>query len=155
MAKGTDDPDSVKMAQNIIIGGLILQLLFFGFFIIVAAIFHKRMNAVPTVQSEQPEIRWRHYLTTLYVVSVLIMVRCIFRAIEYIQGHDGYLLKNEAFLYIFDALLMFLVMAYMNWQHPSEIGHLLRGERPSAAGYTLETVDPSKASHLHGPREMV
>lgn len=155
MAKGTDDPDSIKMAQNIIIGGLILQLVFFGSFIVVAAIFHKRMNAVPTVKSEQPEIRWRYYLTTLYVVSVLIMIRCIFRAIEYIQGHDGYLLQNEVFLYIFDALLMFLVMAYMNWQHPSEIGHLLRGERPSAGDYILETVDPSKEGQLHGPREMV
>ncbi|KAB2580534.1 putative rta1 domain protein [Lasiodiplodia theobromae] len=155
MAKGTSDPDSIKMAQNIIIGGLILQLVFFGFFIIVAGIFHMRMNSVPTVKSEQPEVRWRHYLTTLYAVSVLIMIRCVFRAVEYIQGHDGYLLTNEVFIYIFDALLMFLVMAYMNWQHPAEIGHLLRGERPSSSGFTLESVAAGKEGHLHGPREMV
>ncbi|OMP88658.1 Protein RTM1 [Diplodia seriata] len=155
MAKGTSDPDSITMAQNIIIGGLILQLVFFGFFIIVAGIFHMRMNSVPTAKSQQPEIRWRHYLTALYVVSVFIMVRCIFRAVEYIQGHDGYLLQNEVYIYIFDALLMFLVMVYMNWQHPAEIGHLLRGEIPSGSSYTMETVDPNKEDNLLGPREMV
>ena len=29
---------------------------------------------------------------------------------EYLQGHDGYLASHEIFLYMLDALLMFLVM---------------------------------------------
>lgn len=155
MAKGSGDVDSINMAQNIIIGGLILQLVFFGFFIIVTAIFHKRMNAVPTVKSERPEVRWRSYLTSLYIVSVLIMVRCIFRAIEYCQGNDGFLLQHEVFLYVFDALLMFLVMAYMNWQHPAEIGHLLRGDGLSTASFTMDPLDPNKEDSRQSSREMV
>ncbi|OJD34023.1 rta1 domain protein [Diplodia corticola] len=155
MAKGASDPSSLKMAQNIIIAGLILQLVFFGFFIIVAGIFHMRMNSAPTAKSEQPEIRWRHYLTSLYAVSVFIMIRCIFRAVEYIQGHDGYLLQNEVYIYIFDALLMFLVMAYMNWQHPAEIGHLLRGECPSDSSFTMGVIGSNKEDRLSDSRDMV
>ncbi|KAF8854727.1 RTA1-domain-containing protein [Acephala macrosclerotiorum] len=55
----------------------------------------------------------------LYVVSALIMVRSVFRIIEYIQGNDGILLKKELYLYIFDVGLMLLVMLILNNWHPS------------------------------------
>ena len=35
------------------------------------------------------------------------------RTIEYIQGSDGYIVVHEAFLYGFDAALMFLVLGIM------------------------------------------
>jgi hypothetical protein len=53
------------------------------------------------------------------------MVRSVFRAIEYLQGFDGYLLSHEAYLYGFDAVLMFLVMVLFNYIHPSEVADLL------------------------------
>lgn len=43
------------------------------------------------------------------------------------QGNDGYLISHEAFLYIFDALLMLMVMVIFNVVHPSEINATLRG----------------------------
>lgn len=64
---------------------------------------------------------------SLYAVSVLIFVRCLVRLIEYGQGWSGYILSHEAFLFIFDALLMFLAMVIMNWVHPSEVKALIRG----------------------------
>jgi hypothetical protein len=42
----------------------------------------------------------------LYIISVLIMVRSVFRVVEYIMGNDGYLLSHGWTLYIFDAALM-------------------------------------------------
>lgn len=54
------------------------------------------------------------------------MVRSMFRLIEYIQGNNGFLLHHEAFLYVFDALLMFITMVIFNVIHPHEIGQLLR-----------------------------
>lgn len=44
-----------------------------------------------------------------------------------IAGNDGYLISHEVFLYIFDALLMFLVMVIFAVVHPSEINAQLRG----------------------------
>jgi hypothetical protein len=38
-----------------------------------------------------------------------------------VLGESGYLLSHEAFLYIFDATLMFFTMAIYNVLHPSTI----------------------------------
>ncbi|KAF6843736.1 RTA1 domain protein [Colletotrichum musicola] len=118
--------EALNNGAKIIIAGLFVQLIFFGFFIFVAVAFHRSINAAPTGRSNS-SIPWRKHMTALYVGSFLIMVRSIFRAVEYLQGFDGYLLSHEAYLYLFDALLMFIVMVLFNWIHPAEVAALLSG----------------------------
>lgn len=127
----------LKTGENIIIGGLFVQLAFFGFFVVAAGIFHRRMSLVPTTKASDPAVRWQKYLLTLYVTSALILVRSIFRVIEYLNGNDGVLLVSEVYLYVFDALLMIVVLVWMNWFHPSELGLLLRGQSPGKNGLEL------------------
>ncbi|KAF6825716.1 RTA1 domain protein [Colletotrichum musicola] len=127
----------MEIGEKTIIVGLFVQLIVFGFFIVTAALFHRRMALMPTAKSHQPEIRWKKYLLTLYVTSVLIWVRSMFRVIEYLEGNKGHLMTTEVYIFIFDATLMFLVMVWMNWFHPSEIGLLLRGEPPIKNGLEL------------------
>ena len=134
MATANSDASKQQLGQNVIIGGLFVQLIVFGLFIVASGVFHIRLSHSPTPASRQPLVRWKTYLTVLYTTSILILIRSLFRVIEYLQGYNGYLLTTEAFLYVFDATLMFLTMAIMNWQHPSEIGLLLRGEVPRGNG---------------------
>lgn len=140
---------SMHLGEKLILVGLFLQILFFGFFTIVAGFFHYSFtNNLPTTQlsfscfrtgrgrrltnsSTAPmtpsttvrthEVPWKRHMYALYTASALVMVRSIFRVVEYKQGNDGYLLRREVFLYVFDAMLMALVMALFNWVHPSEI----------------------------------
>ncbi|KAK1140008.1 hypothetical protein N8T08_011004 [Aspergillus melleus] len=119
--------DGMKTGEKIIIVGLFVQLAFFGFFIFVAFSFDMKLKNYPIPRSFSSDIPWRKHLNVLYVSSALIMVRSVFRVIEYIQGNSGYLLKHEAYMYIFDACLMFLAMVIFNFVHPSEIGKLLDG----------------------------
>ena len=120
MLANAQDPDTVKLGNNIILGGLILQVLFFGLFIGVAGTFHKRMRADPAaVRSSSLLLPWTRYLLILYLASLLIVVRCVFRIAEYAGGQDGVLLGNEVYLYVFEAVLMFSVMVIFNVQHPS------------------------------------
>lgn len=65
-------------------------------------------------------------MLALYVVSILIFVRSIVRVVEYIQGFGGYIMTHEAFLYIFDAVVMWLAVVMMNWIHPSEVAKEIR-----------------------------
>lgn len=119
------------IGENVTIGGLVIQLLIFGFFVIVAAVFHYRITRSPTSKSisERDMTRgqgwkqrnWATVLLALYIVSALILVRSIFRLVEYKYGFDGYLMTHEAFMYIFDALLMFTAMVVMNVYHPAVI----------------------------------
>lgn len=126
LASAKTDKSKFDLGNNIIIGGLVLQLIWFGLFVVVTLIFHRRMMLSPTARSYQPDIKWKSYLHALYVASALIIVRNIFRLIEYCQGGNGYLLTTEVFVYCLDALPMFLVVAWFLWKYPGEISGLLR-----------------------------
>ncbi|KAK7416629.1 hypothetical protein QQX98_005100 [Neonectria punicea] len=132
MSMAGPDNNFMEMGEIIIIVGLFIQLACFGTFVVVSAVFHRRMNRAPTPKALQTEIRWRDYLRTLYVASGLIWVRSLFRVIEYLEGNDGYLISHEVYIYVFDALLIATTMLWMNWYHPGEIGLLLRGEEINA-----------------------
>lgn len=85
----------------------------------------------------------------LYVGSLLIMVRSIFRVVEYLMGNNGFLLRHEYLVYIFDATLMFLVMVLFLWIHPSQLRSSLSSEE---ASYTLDigandTLKQKRSSH--------
>lgn len=90
--------ESMEMGENIIIGGLVVQILFFSGFVVVAGLFHARLVRVPTSKSMQTEGLWRSSLLSLYAGSVLIWIRCVFRLIEYAQGNVQHLRR---FLYSF------------------------------------------------------
>ncbi|KAF9891691.1 hypothetical protein FE257_003703 [Aspergillus nanangensis] len=116
MASGSN----AEMGKNIVIAGLVIQLIVFGFFIVTSAVFEVRMDRRPTGHGVVDEL-WRRPLHTLYVVSALIMARSVFRVIEYAMGNKGYLLSNEWTLYVFDSLLMWAVMVIWGIWHPGTL----------------------------------
>ena len=64
---------------------------------------------------------WERYLVILYIVSGFIMVRSIFRLIEYLGGNDGSIMRHEIFVYIFDSSLMASVMILFIARHPGDL----------------------------------
>ncbi|CAI7664140.1 unnamed protein product [Penicillium pancosmium] len=130
------DMTNPSMGENIIIGGLFVQIVFFGFFAISAVIFQIHLSKAPTARSIELSSLWHRHMIALYVASILILIRSVIRVVEYIQGYDGYLMKTEAFIYVFDALLMFVTMLVLQYAHPSEVNCLLgRGDRYSEKIY--------------------
>jgi hypothetical protein len=125
------------MGSHIIVVGLFVQLAFFGFFMVIAICFHRRLLLVPTIQSRS-SFPWKKHIWTLYGVSSLIMVRSVFRVVEYLQGSDGSLLQHEYYIYALDALLMFAVMVVFNVIHPSEVTGWSKGNSRDAIDVHLE-----------------
>lgn len=113
--------DSQKLGRNVIIAGLFIQIVFFGVFVVTTAMFHIRMRKAPTAKSADPNLSWTKHMSTLYAASALILIRSTMRIIEYIQGNQGYILKHEAFLYVFDGALMLVVLVLYNIVHPSKV----------------------------------
>ncbi|KAI4593986.1 hypothetical protein KJ359_008774 [Pestalotiopsis sp. 9143b] len=111
----------VRRGENIILGGLGIQVLFFGFFIVVTAVFHRRIRNDPTPKSVRTIAPWTKLLYALYATSMLIMVRSIYRVAEYAEGSGGELQSKEFWLYIFDALPMVVVAYVFIWMHPSKV----------------------------------
>ncbi|KAF4950573.1 hypothetical protein FSARC_13141 [Fusarium sarcochroum] len=144
---GAEDAAGRDRGEAIIIAGLWIQLIFFGFFIFVTIMFHRRIHRKPTPASLKVQTPWKTLLTVLYLSSGLIMGRSIFRVIEYVMGKDGPLMSNEAYLYVFDVLLMLAVTVSFNIVHPSAIinkqsmYHMQRNQN-SDSDIQLETHNP-------------
>lgn len=118
--------NNIKTGEGMVIGGLMIQIIMFGLFAVTAVMFQRRIERSPTPESCSSALPWKKSMRMLYIVSALIMVRSIFRVAEYAMGNDGYLLKHEWPLYIFDSTLMFAVMVtyilwYPTWITPDKL----------------------------------
>lgn len=51
------------------------------------------------------------------------------RVVEFLQGDNGFVVSHEVFLYVFDALVMFIAVALMNWVHPGQVAVEIRRRR--------------------------
>lgn len=112
----------ITLGQDIIIAGLFIQIAFFGFFIVTAGIFHYRLWTCCDCGARSAIlVPWKKCLYVLYTASVFILIRSIFRAIEYITGTTGPLMSTEVYLYVFDAALMFLTMTTFNIFTPKSL----------------------------------
>ncbi|KAJ4982673.1 RTA1 domain-containing protein [Stagonosporopsis vannaccii] len=106
---GSDNKSSSDLGKGVILAGLCLQMVIFAFFMVVAAVWQMRMRGSNEAASKS--FNWLIYLNMLYIVSILITLRNLFRVIEYAMGSEGYLLANEWPIYAFDAALMVVVLA--------------------------------------------
>ena len=113
--------DLYNLGEKIIIVGLFVQIALFSGFVAVGVTIFFRLRrslsmSISTPAAVEPTaiaavVPWRRHLYALFASSTLILVRSIFRVVEYLQGNGGYLVSHEIFLYVFDTLLMVAVMA--------------------------------------------
>ncbi|KAJ5265828.1 hypothetical protein N7524_006846 [Penicillium chrysogenum] len=128
---------TAEKGGNVIKVGLIIQIIFFGIFIITSIVFHVKLVRNGSRVLQQRQVPWKKHQIALYIGSLLIFVRSIFRYIEYNQGNSGILLQHEFYSYIFDAALMLLVMVVFNVVHPAEISKLMEERK---GGYRMELI---------------
>ncbi|KAF2003934.1 RTA1 like protein [Amniculicola lignicola CBS 123094] len=118
MGNGTSQ-STRNLGSAIIMTGLVVQVMIFGFFLAVGIIFHRRMKRGP---GSKGSFNWEKYMVSLYIVSLIITFRNLFRVIEYALGDDGYLLKNEWPTYCFDAVPMAGVLAMCESWYVGNLG---------------------------------
>ncbi|KAL1884034.1 hypothetical protein Daus18300_000143 [Diaporthe australafricana] len=140
--------EMLHIGEKIIIVGLFSQIVFFGFFIVVAITFHRRFSKFGQGTPTKDSGIWRKHIWILYATSGIIMVRSVFRVIEYLMGNNGFLLRHEYFLYIFDAALMFVVMALLLWIHPSELA--IAAAKRSSYSEDVSLSDVNQSSRAKG-----
>ncbi|KAM0327521.1 hypothetical protein ACHAQA_005811 [Verticillium albo-atrum] len=133
--------ETLHTGEKIIIFGLVVQVIFFSLFAVTAALFHRRFSATISARVNASSIPWQRYLMVLYIAAALVMVRSVFRLIEYAQGNAGALISKEIYLYIFDGILMFLTMLLFAFEHPGSLNALLEQRPPVGKyGFQLDSV---------------
>ncbi|GJP92767.1 hypothetical protein CBS147343_4733 [Aspergillus niger] len=134
---------AMEDGAHIVIAGLAVQLLFFGFFIIASAIFHYRVKTNSQYYTTRQVISsssrrrdsWECMLWCIYGACVLILIRSIYRVVEFVEGNDGFVMRLEYLLYIFDAVLMALQAMLLLVGYP---GRVLGGGKRNDGGVPLE-----------------
>ncbi|KAI1082196.1 RTA1-domain-containing protein [Whalleya microplaca] len=127
--------DKMNLGKNIALAGLAIQIGAFGLFSVSAVRFHftsRRFVAglqarlgktsggkTVTVNGSSRRINpnWRHLLYAVMVSCLLILVRSVFRVVEFAEGSGG-VNRQEWFLYVLDTLPIFLVVCSFNFFFP-------------------------------------
>ncbi|KAF2174404.1 hypothetical protein K469DRAFT_691718 [Zopfia rhizophila CBS 207.26] len=111
------------LGQKVMLIGLFVQLLFFGFFLVISLVFWMRMRTSPTRFSipQYGRYAWPTLLKLLLCAALIIIMRCVFRVVEFAQGHDGYLVSHEVFLYLFDTVPMLVVQAMFHFVRANDV----------------------------------
>ncbi|KAG0056747.1 hypothetical protein BGZ83_003716 [Gryganskiella cystojenkinii] len=58
-------------------------------------------------------------VTGLYVSSVFVIIRSVYRVVEFVQGHDGVLLNTEVYLFTLDAAPLVLAIGIWAFSWPT------------------------------------
>lgn len=134
---------TIDVGNYVILAGLVLQIVVFILFILVAGIFHTRLQREPAVTGRQTGRK----LILLYTTSVLITARNVYRVLEYGLGQDGYLIAHEWTLYVFDAGLMTLVMVVtLGWHAAARMpsSELVSTDPELMSGFIAKTDENEK-----------
>jgi hypothetical protein len=115
MANSTMTEKQRQLGADLVTASLALQVALFGSFGLLAAQFHRRASKAKVLSRDL-----RIVLYVLYVSAAIVTIRCIYRLVEYIQGWDSTIYKNEIFFWIFEAVIMFLNTALLNLYHPGK-----------------------------------
>lgn len=118
-----------KIGERVVLGGLVLQILVFAAFAVVALVWHRRMKREPTAAASSSGAagRWESVMLMLYAVGSLVMVRCVFRVVEYGMGREAYLLRNEWTMFVFDSALMVVAVGVFAWWYPGRLPEPRKG----------------------------
>lgn len=135
-------PDE-KMRKNgmkIVVFGCCVQVVALLLFVACTIVFHKRekkhYSGTSCIDPKQDHgmsktklffvksgegADWHVLLTVMYVVSALILVRSVFRAIEFLPSLGDKLMEAEWALYCLDSLPMWFVFLVFNFCYPPAV----------------------------------
>ncbi|KAJ1567945.1 hypothetical protein HK405_004196 [Cladochytrium tenue] len=121
-----------SVSTAIMLFGLATQILSFSCFLALAMVFYSRAKDCPG--PVEPG-RWRRLFVVLVVGALAILVRSIFRVVEYSQGFDNDITRDEALVYSLDFVmvvlaLFLLLVAHPGWFLPNRQGGMsIRGSK--------------------------
>ncbi len=99
-----------ELGSKIILCGLFVQIITFSIFMILETRYVFMMTKNPTDTAIEMRYHpnklnnWHHLNWIMIVSCILIMIRSIYKVIEYIQGNTGYFMRYEAYTFIFDCI---------------------------------------------------
>jgi hypothetical protein len=143
-----ESQSKLNLAKAIILAGLGLQVFFFAIFATIAVLFHIRLNSRGKGKVVHPSVNVHIRLWNIYLCSLLITVRNVYRLVEYVTGTNAYLSKREWPAYVLDIGLMLIIMVISNFWYFRKTKEMY--EPPA---FDTRTEYPLAEQRLLGPQE--
>ncbi|SJL08744.1 uncharacterized protein ARMOST_12114 [Armillaria ostoyae] len=158
IAASADDHDGATLGGNIMLGGIVFQMVVITCYAILAAEFfaryiknqpiYSRIGSSTTRQSEvtlasneqyfrgelSPKIKLM--MIALSFNTLCLYIRAIYRTIELSDGWNGRIITTEVYFNVLDGAMVVLAIYAINFAHP---GWLL-GRDPNAASKSSDSV---------------
>lgn len=115
MADTSSSDAQRRLGSRLVSTSLILQAILFAAFGLLALQFHRRAIKAGVLK---PHLRV--VLLVMYVSASIVLVRCLYRLVEYFSGWNSDIYKNETYFWIFEATIMFVNSAILNIWHPGK-----------------------------------
>ena len=99
---------------SLLIAGLVIQVLSVLIYLAIAFIFY--LNASTKMNKETKSL-----FIALYVAGVMVLLRSVFRVVEFSSGYAGPIVVNENFMYGLDFVPLCLALICFLIVHPEKV----------------------------------
>jgi len=129
-AAGANPAKSPALGGNIMLSGIIIQMIAVTFYMILAVEFivrylrdkpFERPNNDPPTGNYQLDAKMKNMLFGLALSSILIYIRSIYRVVELAGGWSGHIIKTEWYFVAFDGAMILAAMFCLNVFHPGRL----------------------------------
>ncbi|KAK5190592.1 hypothetical protein LTR72_010031 [Exophiala xenobiotica] len=121
---------------DVILVGLALQVVTFTGFLAVLAMFQSRVNSMKDVSLQSGA---KKVILGVWIASILVQIRTVFRLAEFAMGDHGYLMTHEWCVYVFEGGPMVIATAILALYHPVIYMQQVSHGEVNDAGVALES----------------
>lgn len=105
-----------NLGSQVLIGGLVINLISFCCFAVVTLHFHRSVSRRSDTFTGRE--KWVKMFYALYLSITLLIIRSVYRIIEFAMGFRGYIATHEVYFYIFECVLIVLAFGLFIPLHP-------------------------------------
>lgn len=140
MAANSGDLSMSQTGADVVVIGLSIQFVFFFFFIVLTILFDVRTRSK---KQKFTQGNWRLLLRVLEVSIILLLIRSVYRFIEYTEGYGGFLMQHELYFLIFDGVMMLLTQLLYNLVYPAKtLIKMKKKESPGTEMHQVKLLEP-------------
>lgn len=110
------DLEKADTGSKILIGGLVINLISFCFFAVVTIALH--WSIVRRKPDYTGREKWIKMFYALYLSMAILIIRSVYRIIEFQMGFQGYIATHEVYFYVFECLLIIFAFGLFIPLHP-------------------------------------
>ncbi|EMD42086.1 hypothetical protein CERSUDRAFT_110633 [Gelatoporia subvermispora B] len=123
LAATANTNSGANLGGNIMLAGIIIQMIFLTIFAACAGEFlwrYSRDRPYRRVQGQRREMdsKLRMLVNGLTASTVFLFIRAVYRTAELADGWNGRIIETQVYFTVFDGLMVVLAMLIMNVTHP-------------------------------------